>query len=392
LILDLAHTASIMMSLARAALVLLAASAFRVRKRGNKSAASYSSRGYIVTMGDSYASGTGIHKYTSSYHEGDECCRDFKTTPGSQLAKQEGQQHLIPACASDELPDISQQFSDLQRDYPQEASRKWEGSTMMLTIGGNDIRSNDGSSWPGILINCIISFYTDCHKKHANQVANFGEVQNQLADFYTTLAQGAGKATIRIWGYPRLLQRTWHCIPVPGVNSGATKWMDNMVDELNGNIKQAVDRARSGNPGVDIEFVDVTPYATKGACTISGNHIHSIVLNLESLLSPMTFHPSQSGYNAYYDALANNLGRSLPMSSLWPGSPEPWNMEHMFKGWDQDSDGKLSLDDVLLMGGDDATPDAKKILQRSFNETDTDQSGFLTLGEFEFFLTQVENS
>jgi len=382
------------MSLSRAVLLLLAApvSAFRVRKRHNKSSGSLSSGGYIITMGDSYASGTGIHKYISSYHEGDECCRDFKTTPGSRLAKQDGKQHFIPACAGDELPGIREQLSSLQNDHRQEVSRGFEGSTFMLTIGGNDIRSNDGASWPEILTNCIIGFSGDCHKKSENQVANFDALRNDLVSFYGELAQTASKATIRIWGYPRLLQRTgFGCIPVPGLSSGATNWMDNMVDELNSNIKQAVDTARGRNPGVDIQFVDVTPYAKKGACSISGNHVHGIVISLENLLSPMTFHPSQLGYNAYYDALANNLGSSMEKSSLWPGSPEVWNMERIFEGWDTDKDGKLSMEDVALMGND-VTPEAKKILSRSFTETDADQDGSLTIGEFEYFLSRVDNA
>jgi len=374
------------MSLTRSALLLLAApiSALRTKKKTNSS-----SGGYIVTLGDSYSSGTGIYKNIKDYHNGDECCREFKTTPGGQLADVEGQQHLMPACAGDELPGIIEQFAGLQAQNPAEAARGWEGSTIMFTIGGNDVRSNGGDSWPGILTNCIISFYSDCHKKTENQVANFAELQSDLAQFYNTVAQGASKATIRVWGYPRLLQRTWHCIPVPGVNSGATRWMDNMVDELNANIKAAVDSARSRNPGVDLQFVDVTSFATKGACSTSGNHIHAIVLSGGGL-SPMTFHPSQKGYNAYYDALANSLGRGLPPSNVWPGPPEPWFIERIFQGWDVNQRGKLSMDDVLHMGGEDATPEATRILRNSFHAADMNQDSYLDLNEFHSFLPKVD--
>lgn len=372
----------------RAALLLLAlpASALRAQKKTN------SSGGYVVTLGDSYSSGTGIHKRLSDYHNGDTCCRDFKTTPGSQVANNEGMQHIMPACAGDEIPQIRDQFANLQSQYPAEAARGWEGSVMAFTIGGNDVRSNGGDSWIGLLLNCIGSFYTDCHEKEANQVANFDELEGQLADFYTTVAQGASKATIRIWGYPRLLQRTWHCIPVPGVNSGATQWMDDMVDELNSHIASGVSSVKSKHPEVDIEFVDVRQYITKGACSTSKNQVHSIVLNSETVLSPMTFHPSQRGYNGYYDSLANSLGRGMPPSQVDPGSPEPWFIDRVFQGWDEDSDGKLSMSDVLNMGGDDADPEVSRILRTVFKQADADEDDSLSFEEFESFLSLVDKA
>lgn len=378
------------MSLTRTALLLLLAGPASALRRHTKT--NSSSRGYIVTMGDSYSSGTGIHKYIRDYHEGDKCCREFKTTPGGQLSQMEGKTHLMPACGGDELPQIREQFAGLQENYPEEAARDWQGSTMMLTIGGNDIRSNGGDSWPGILVNCIISFYTDCHKKDSNQVANFDELRGQLTEFYNTVARGASKATIRVWGYPKLLQRKWHCIPVPGVNSDATKWMDDMVDVLNGHIKRAVDAAKSQNPGVDFDFIDPTPFFSTGACSIMNPHVKAIVLSFENGLSPQSFHPSQRGYNAYYDSLANSLGRGLPPSNVWPGPPEPWFIERIFSGWDVSNTGKLSMSDVRAMAGEDASEEAIATLTRAFHESDVNQDGSLDVAEFEIFLPKVEES
>lgn len=352
-----------------------------------------SSSGYVVTMGDSYSSGTGIHKHVSDYHNGDMCCRDFQTTPGAQLASQTGMQHIMPACGGDQIPQIRDQFSTMQAEYPEEAARGWEDSMIFFTIGGNDVRSHGGDGWADILVNCIISFYGDCHKEHANQVANWEELQGQLIVFYTMVAQGASKAAIRIWGYPRLLQRGWHCIPVPGVNSGATQWMDDMVDEMNAHIAAAVATVKTSFPEVDMEFVPVTDYLNKGACSALGNHIHAIVLSSETLLSPMTFHPSQSGYNAYYDALANSLGRSTARSQVTLGSPEPWNIERIFQGWDmEEEDGQLSIGEVLDMGGEDADPAVSKLLRRTFKEVDVDHDDYLSLQEFKAFLSLVDEA
>jgi len=343
-------------------------------------------------MGDSYASGTGIHNKISDYHDGDKCCREFKTTPGGRVAKQQGKQHLMPACAGDEIPQIKEQFADLQADNQAEAARGWEGSTFMFTIGGNDVRSHGGDGWTGILVDCILSFYGvigDCHKKHENQVANFPEVRSELVNFYTTVAQGASRASIRVWGYPRLLQRTWlGCMPVPGVSSGATKWADNMVDELNGILRSAVAEVQGQNPGVDIEYVDVTNRLTLGACSLqSGKHVHSIVLNFESLLSPMTFHPTQAGYNGYHAALAPTLKGSL-LESQQAAEPSPfWFPERIFRGWDVAGKGKLSLTDVLRMALEDAEPAVSTTLKELFVEADTNEDGFLNLPEFEGFLS-----
>jgi len=376
------------MSLTRAAFLLLAAPGSALRTQKQK-AGSPASTGYIVTLGDSYASGTGIHRHLSDYHEGDTCCRDFERTPGGELARREGKQHLMPACAGDQVPQIRDQFANLQADYPEEAARGWAGSTMMLTIGGNDVRSHGGDGWAGILVSCIISFYTDCHKKHDNQVANWDTLQADLEDYYGTMAQGASNATIRVWGYPRLLQRSWHCIPIPGVNSGATRWMDNMVDEMNAMLLRAVMSVKASHPAVDLEFVPVVDYLTTGACSLSGVDVHGIRVSWDTVVSPQTFHPSQKGYNGYYNALANNLGSVAQMDAS-PGDPLPWHLERIFQGWDSDEDGKLDIGDVLSMVGDDVDPKVSKQLRALFREVDKDQDEHLGFDEFKDFLPLVD--
>jgi len=343
--------------------------------------------GKVVTMGDSYSSGTGIFKRNQDY-EGGDCLQDYKTIPGAQLANQEGLRSVNVACAGGELPDINQQFTDLQADYPQDAASGWNGSVMVFTIGGNDIRTHKGEGWGGLMGSCIASFYGGCHTADENQVANFDELETGLGAFYTRVAEGASKASIRILGYPRLLRRGWICIPVPGLNSGAADWADNLVDEMNGRISRSVANIKSKFPALDIEFVDVVKYLTKGACSTSGQHVHGIVL-ADGGLSPMTFHPHQRGYNQYYEALGNSLGRSLPPSQVPGGSPVPWEVQHMFNGWDADKTGKLTIEEVLGMGGEDATPDVSARLRAFFQEADKGQDGFLNLEGFTNLLAIV---
>merc|ERR1719343_1321203 len=90
-----------------------------------------------------------------------------------------------------------------------------------------------------------------------------------------------------------------------------------------------------------------------GACSLQpGKHVHSIVLNTESLLSPMTFHPTQAGYNRYYSALAPTLGSSSVASRAAESTSPLWFPERIFQGWDVAGKGKLSMSDVLHMGQD----------------------------------------
>jgi len=343
--------------------------------------------GKVVTLGDSYSSGTGIFKSAKDY-EGGDCLQDYKTIPGAQLANQEGLRSVNVACAGGELPDINQQFTDLQANYAQDAAKGWNGSVMVMTVGGNDIRTKKGEGWGDLLGSCIASFYGGCHTEADNQVGNFNELEADLTAFYTRVAEGASKAQIRVLGYPRLLRRGWICIPVPGLNGGAANWADNMVDEMNGRITSAVATVKSRFPAVDIEFVDVSKYLTKGACSTSGQHVHAIVL-ADGGLSPMTFHPHQRGYNQYYAALGNSLGRSLPPSQVPGGSVVPWEVQNMFNGWDSDKTGKLTIDEVLGMGGEDATPDNSARLRAFFQEADKDQDGFLSVQDFTSLLAIV---
>jgi len=382
----------------RSLLVLLAvpACAFRVKpkKKAERSKANSSATAYVVTLGDSYASGTGIHNKISDYHEGDECCREFATTQGGRVAASQGKQHLMPACAGHEIPGIKRQFNELQAAHPAEVAAGWEGSTFMSTIGGNDIRSHGGEGWSGILVNCILSFYGDCHRQHENQVANFAEVRAELVDFYSTMATGASKAAVRVFGYPRLLQRTWFgCLPVPGVSSGASDWADGMVDELNTYLRSVVDEVKGNHAGFDIQFVDVTNRMDRGACSmLPGKHVHAIVLNFESLLSPMTFHPSQAGYNQYYNAVSGTVGLSEQQTDAAAEQEGLWFPERIFSGWDTAGKGKLSLSDVHRMAGDDANEEILAIFGALFREADHDKDGFLVLEEFKGFLSLAEKA
>merc|ERR1719264_912735 len=51
----------------------------------------------VFTLGDSYSSGTGIHKSGDDY-EGGDCWRDVRTTPGALLSADVSQPFVNNAC------------------------------------------------------------------------------------------------------------------------------------------------------------------------------------------------------------------------------------------------------------------------------------------------------
>lgn len=441
--------------------VLLSASAFRARPNQKKQKASLevAAGGKVVTLGDSYSSGTGIHKSGRDY-EGGDCWRDWKTTPGSQFAAFEGLQGINLACKGDEVPGIKAQFDRMHAENPADAAIGWANSTILFTIGGNDLRTVKGESWPGLLKSCIMSFYGACHEKQENQIANWDQLQATLTDLYTDVVQKAPNARIRVMGYPRLMQRSLLCLPVPGLALGAADWADRQVDELNNRLLAAVNAVKatalveldadedeeeapaalvqeastSGNsvldklrqkataklngkastknldaavqrkgsrrrrtrrrratpaptptPGMDLEFVDVKSYYNRGACRITRREVHSIVLDGFSL-SDSSFHPSQRGYNKYYEALGNSLGRSLPPLRTPPEIVDPDSLLNVLQGWDSNQNGTIELDEALAMMVEDNTPGVAEQLTAAFRQADTAGTGSLNLDQFENFM------
>jgi len=345
--------------------------------------------GKVVTIGDSYSSGTGIHKRKEDY-EGGDCTRDLKTIPGAQYASAQGMTSVNVACGGGEVPDVHKQFEQLQADYAADAASGWEGSLILFTIGGNDLETGTGDNWPQLLKACIMSFYGKCHEKPENQLVNFDALQAQLTQLYTKIAQGARKASIRVMGYPRLLQRGWHCIPVPGLDGSAANWADSQVDALNVRIGQAVAEVRSKVPGVDIKFVGVSNFLTKGACSTGGNHVHGIV-TVGAGLSPMSLHPSQRGYDKYYEALGQSMRGGFRPVERPKDSIDMAEVTRILNGWDSDKTGQLCIGEVLSMGGDDASPAVSKQLRTLFRESDKDLDDLLSVGEFKGFLALVEH-
>ncbi len=290
----------------------------------------------VITLGDSFSSGSGIHADATDYDDhgperhyfaehtrlgGSGCQRELDSTPGPQIAEELDASFEMVACAGARIEHVRNQLSAASIDD------RGAGTLISITIGGNDLRTHRGEVWPDVILRCITS--GGCNESDQNQPANLDEIENDLARLYTVIGWRFRDATVRVLAYPRLMQRDrWGCAGVTGMNRHEAKWIDDQVDELNARIESAVDRA-SAVSRADLQFVPVVDeFDNHGSCrfwqrdryvndavfgatvtrsmTADGEvreHVDDGVLSI----SGASFHPSQKGYDAYRRALRASL-------------------------------------------------------------------------------------
>lgn len=289
----------------------------------------------VVTLGDSYSSGTGIHRDASKYddhgppaHSFDPatrlgsgaCSRELDETPGPRLAARLSVQSVFVACAGAKIAEISNQVAAAR--IPGNGA----GTIVTMTIGGNDLRTERGENWPDTLFRCITS--ARCDRDAKNQVASFPSMRAGLTEIYTAIGERYPAIHVRALGYPRLMQSDRWCDGVTGVSRAEADWVDDQVDLLNAVISSAVASARA-DTGADIRFVSVLDeFENHGACRFwqRDRYINDAVFG-ETLTRSMTagavvrdhwddglltissssFHPSSKGYDAYLVALGASV-------------------------------------------------------------------------------------
>ncbi len=285
----------------------------------------------VVTLGDSYSSGSGIHKDATSYDDhGPEahafdrstrlgasaCQRELDETPGPRLAEQLDAESVFVACAGAVIAEIPAQVR--AADIPGDG----DGTLVTLTIGGNDLRTERGENWPDALVRCITS--ASCHRSDRNQLANLHEIRRDLTEVYAEIGEEFPDLTVRVLGYPRMMQSDRWCEGVTGISRSEADWIDDQVDRLNAQIRSAASFAAAWT-GADIAYVSVVEeFDNHGACrfwqrdryvndAVFGNslrrsqladgtvreHVNDNPLNFSSA----SFHPSSKGYDAYLRVL-----------------------------------------------------------------------------------------
>lgn len=310
----------------------------RGRRGGNNGSTSGAKFTHVVTLGDSFSSGTGYHKGPRSYddhgplghHDSsrplgeDTCYRETQSTPGPRLAKQWGAKSLFAACRGGLIGNVLNQFDSIESELPNKGAH----TLITLTISGNDLRSKAGRNWPQTVAKCITNTKKKkaCDQNPDHRIVNYATVESRLANVLRMLRDRAPDAEIRILGYPRLMQPNKKCLGVTGINVKEAEWTDARVDELNQTISRAV--AKLGD--AQVRFVPVeSEFAGHGACSAraSSRYVNDAVrgqiayvvkrrgkyeLKYKTLVGKLaanysSFHPSAQGYEAYYQALKGSL-------------------------------------------------------------------------------------
>lgn len=96
-----------------------------------------------------------------------------------------------------------------------------------------------------------------------------------------------------------------------GISKDEADWIDSQVVVLDNKVSVVVAAAKTINSAVDISFVSVYDYLTVGARGngASNRHVYEKRLsnNYPWGASDSSFHPSQLGYNEYFQALEESL-------------------------------------------------------------------------------------
>ena len=292
----------------------------------------------VVTLGDSYSSGSGIHRDASDYddhgpraHSFDRstrlgssaCQRELDETPGPRLAERLDAESVFVACAGAVIREIPAQVR--AADIPGDGS----GTLVTMTIGGNDLRTERGENWPDALLRCITSLGCD---GPSNEMANLAEIRRDLTTVYRDIGEEYPEITVRVLGYPRLMQSDRWCEGVTGIGRGEADFIDEQVDRLNASIRSAVVVA-SRLSGADLRFVSVLDeFDNHGACrfwqrdryvndAVFGDSLRRSQLadgtirehwtNSPLNVSTASFHPSSKGYDAYLEALGSTIPPSM---------------------------------------------------------------------------------
>ncbi len=196
-----------------------------------------------------------------------------------------------------------------------------------MTIGGNDVRTENGLTWPKAIRECLEhDIREDCHiadpKNYTLSKESLDGIRFNLTQTLVQMGLQWPDSTIVVLGYPRLLQPlvlsnippfALACPGMTGISGGEALFFDDQAGRLNSAVADAIQLADDAVEA-SVLFIDVDPFfAAGGAClwdpfdwtrTINDVAYHSLGPP-EPVPSANSLHPTRNGWTAYWQALAS---------------------------------------------------------------------------------------
>lgn len=219
-----------------------------------------------VSMGDSYASGTGTGEY---YDEG---CQRSNHAYAKQLTEKRGLTLTHAACSGARIPDVrANQLASLTADI----------DLVTISIGGND------AGFSRVITECAkpAPFTCDADIAGARTFIN-DTLPAQLDSLYTEIATRAPNARVVVLGYPQLFNGE-QCNLGARISPAEQEALNGVGDLLATKTSELA--AKHG-----FDFLDVrTPF--------TGHRICDDVEWLNGLSNPLgeSYHPNRAGHDAF---------------------------------------------------------------------------------------------
>ncbi|MCH9648447.1 MAG: hypothetical protein K0U98_09420 [Deltaproteobacteria bacterium] len=302
----------------------------------------------VIQLGDSYSAGFGVlDTDVPGPPDGQTHCDDPKysrqeVSPGYRLTElieaETGRdiEFVFEACGGaqvfeDGSADLASQWEQAKNqllDLEVELGAG-EGTVIVLTFGGNDVRTVGGDSWVDVVTYCTFEVdpFHDCNaypNAYYLQIHNLPEIQLEVAIALANIAAEVPEATIRYLGYPIPFQPVHSvalslpggpfiglpptCLGMTGLSIYEANFLDSQANVLNSVLENAVFLA-NGTTVVDLGYVDVDSYFRQhGACSTTQPFVNDIDWIAPFVPEANSLHPLQQGWNAYFQALRDDLG------------------------------------------------------------------------------------
>ncbi|MCH9646915.1 MAG: hypothetical protein K0U98_01680 [Deltaproteobacteria bacterium] len=304
---------------------------------------------FVIQLGDSYSAGFGVLPTDPPAPPGGQghCDNPIyshqEATPGFQLVEYiqdvsgNEPQFIFEACGGAEL---LQRHLEVQWNNVQSLGLELgtgEGTIIVFTIGGNDVRTRSGLDWVSVVSLCI---RTDCLEGDGafqNEINNLPGIAGELLDQLELINYQLPDATIRVLGYPLALQpmlphalmeqqhpveqppgggrpsagdgSARRCPGLSGMSVEEADFLDGQTRLLNEMLPPAVEEAASFR-FINLSFVEVQSlFRGHGACNNEDPFINDVDYNLwPPSVEANSLHPLQGGWDAYFHAFLDSLG------------------------------------------------------------------------------------